>query len=191
MAYWPWLDYPGIPAEPARHYYSTSTTLSVVPSPAGRAIVSSQIGKAAPVILTTAVAEGEIVNDRPVTLLINASIDARFLYVKEWTWDGLSNQWTLANESGWVPFEAAANFEVTEDYFGKHGRYQWTLSDGDGVKYLGIWVADANGLASNVNEGNLVYTNRVSSRGQQLAAGQIGSIPGANQRQPTGGSQAW
>jgi hypothetical protein len=80
--------------------------------------------------------------------------------------------WALAHESGWVPFEAAADLDVWQDDSGKYGRYQWTLSEGDGVKYLGIWVADSSGQISNINEGNLIYTNLMSIGGQQLAAGQ-------------------
>jgi hypothetical protein len=107
-----------------------------------------------------------------VTLVVNASPDTHFLYVKEWTWNTSFDVWELAAESGWVDFQAGTGFEITEDAGGKYGRYTWTLSDGDGVKYLGIWVADANGQLSNLNEGNLFYTNLLSSGGQQLTAGQ-------------------
>lgn len=175
MAYWPWenryhLD--DFPAEPARHYYSTTTALTVLPGASTRAVAEGSVYQAVPRILDAAVVEGEIVSDPQVTLVVNAGPEARFLYVKEWTLDATLNTWTLARESDWVPFEAAAGFEVSQDAAGKYGRYRWTLSEGDGVKYLGIWVADADGQVSNVNEGNLVYTNLMSPRGQQLAAGQ-------------------
>jgi uncharacterized repeat protein (TIGR01451 family) len=169
MSYWPWdrsCD-PRVPPEPARHTYSTSTTLTVLPGASMQASAASL-----PQIMSAAVVEGEIVKDPQVTLLVNASPEARFLYVKEWAWDGTLNTWSLAHESGWVPFEAATGFVVSQDDLGKHGRYDWTLSQGEGVKYLGIWVADANGQISNLNEGNLIYTNLMSASGQQLAAGQ-------------------
>jgi uncharacterized repeat protein (TIGR01451 family) len=173
MAYWPWDEsLYGVPPEPARHYYSTTTTLTVLPGADQAVAAASASNSSAPHVLDAAVAEGDIVSDPQVTLVVNASPDTRFLYVKEWVWDADLNEWSLANESGWVPFEAGAGFELTQDASGKYGRYEWTLSEGDGVKYLGIWVADANGQTSNVNEGNMIYTNRMSVEGQQLAAGQ-------------------
>jgi uncharacterized repeat protein (TIGR01451 family) len=164
MAYWPWADVAGVPPEPARHYYSTTTTLTVFPN--------ASASQAAPQVLDARVVEGEIVNDSEVTLLVNANPEARYLYVKEWTWNATFDRWSPARESGWVPFEAATGFVVSQDAGGKYGRYDWTLSKGDGVKYLGVWVADADGQISNVNEGNLIYTNLMSGSGQQLAAGQ-------------------
>jgi uncharacterized repeat protein (TIGR01451 family) len=173
MAYWLWdQSVPGVPPEPARHYYSTTTTLTVVPGADLAVAAASASDSSAPRVLDAAVVEGDIVSDPEVTLVVNASPNTRFLYVKEWTWDADLNEWSLAGESGWVPFEAGAGFELTQDAAGKYGRYTWTLSDGDGVKYLGVWVADADGQTSNINEGNMIYTNRMSVEGQQLAAGQ-------------------
>ena len=173
MAYWPWdrtCD-PRVPPEPARYYYSTTTTLTVLAGASRRASAATA-NPGAPQIVGAAVVEGEIVGDPDVTLVVNASPEARYLYVKEWVWNGTLNMWSPARESGWVPFETAAGFSVSEDNIGKYGRYDWTLSEGDGVKYLGLWVADADGQTSNLNEGNLIHTNLVSASGQQLAAGQ-------------------
>jgi len=160
-----------VPPEPARHYYSTTTTLTVLAGASLRASAAAA-NPSAPQIVGAAVVEGEIVGDPDVTLVVNASPEARYLYVKEWVWNGTLNMWSPARESGWVPFETAAGFSVSEDNIGKYGRYDWTLSEGDGVKYLGLWVADADGQTSNLNEGNLIHTNLVSASGQQLAAGQ-------------------
>jgi len=168
MAYWLWdTSQPGIPPEPARHYYSTSTTLTVLPGAPVQASAASR-----PHIMVAAVAEGDIVGNPDVTLVVNASPEARYLYVREWVWNASLNNWSQAKESGWVPFETAAGLAVSEDESGRYGRYDWTLSDGDGVKYLGLWVADADGQISNLNEANLIYTNLLSPGGQQLAAGQ-------------------
>jgi uncharacterized repeat protein (TIGR01451 family) len=174
MSYWPWDSScdPRVPPEPARHYYSTTTTLTVLPGASIRASAATATSNpTAPQIINAAVVEGEVVGDPDVTLLVNASPEARLLYVKEWTWNSTFNMWSLAHESGWVPFEAAAGLAVSQDNIGKYGRYDWTLSEGDGVKYLGLWVADADGQTSNLNEGNLIYTNLVSAGGQQLASG--------------------
>ena len=172
MGYWPWEALPGVPPEPARHYYSTTATLTVLPSVAVRADAAATMSSASR-ILDAAVVEGEIVANPQVTLLVNATPEVRFLYVKEWVWDNALSRWSLARESGWVPFETAEDFEVSQDSAGKYGRYQWMLSEGDGVKYIGLWVADAAGQTSNVNEGNLIYTNLISAGGQQLPAGQV------------------
>jgi uncharacterized repeat protein (TIGR01451 family) len=169
MAYWPWEQMPGVPAEPARHYYSTTTTVIVLPAAPGLAAEAVPV---APRILDAAVVEGDIVDIPQVTILVNATPNARQLLVKEWTYDAAIDRWSLKRDSGWVPFEAAAGFEVFEDEAGRYGRYQWTLSAGDGVKYLGVWVADAAGNATNLNESNLIRANLLSAGGQQLAAGQ-------------------
>lgn len=165
MAYWPWLALPGVPAEPARHTYSTTTTLTVLPA-TGRSVAT------APRLLDAGVLEGAVVNDRQVTVVVNATPDTQYLYVKEWVWDVALDAWTLAQESGWTPFQNQTGLEVSEDGGGKYGRYTWALSEGDGVKYLGVWVADANGQVSNLNEGNLIATNLFGTGAQLLAAGQ-------------------
>ncbi len=174
MAYWPWdrtCD-SRVPPEPARHYYSSTTTLTVLPGAAMRASAAAATSSpTAPQIINAAVVEGDIVGDPDVTLLVNASPEARYLYVREWVWNGALATWSQAHESGWVPFEAATGFVVSQDNIGKYGRYDWTLSEGDGIKYLGLWVADADGQTSNLNEGNLIHTNLLSAGGQQLAAG--------------------
>lgn len=164
MTYYPWLNVLGVPAEPAHQYFSTTAILTVLPAGAA--------SPAAPRILDAAVTQGEVVNTQQVTLLVNASPEARYLYVREWVWDYDLGTWALAQESDWLPFETATGFEVSQDANGRYGRYQWTLSQGDGVKYLGVWVADVNGQISNLNEGNLVRTNLVSATGQAVNAGQ-------------------
>jgi uncharacterized repeat protein (TIGR01451 family) len=164
LAYWPWLNLPGVPDEPDRHAYATSTTVTVLPGQARQA--------GAPRITGAAVIEGSIVTEPDVTLLVHATPTTRFLYVKEWGWDHDTNTWKMAAESGWLPFEAADGLQVTLDGEGRYGRYAWTLSEGDGIKYLAVWVADAQGQMSNLNEGNLLHTNLLSTQGQQLVAGQ-------------------
>ncbi|MBC7251034.1 MAG: DUF11 domain-containing protein [Anaerolineae bacterium] len=150
--YWTWEDPYGVmPPAPASHYATTTTTLTV---PA-----DTSTPTAAPTILDAEVLEGAVVDNPDVTLFVETTPDAEFLYVKEWVWDTISDTWTLAQESGWVRFEEVDGFEVSEDAFSKRGRYRWTLSQGDGVKYLGVWVADGDGHVTNLNEANLIYTN--------------------------------
>jgi hypothetical protein len=168
---WPWAQLQGVPAEPAHYVYSTTTSFIV--QPASARLIGEATGLSdAPRILDTSVMEGQIVDDQDVTILVNASLNASSLYIKEWTWNSSLFTWTLAQESGWVPFSTSSTFTVTQDASAKYGKYAWRLSSGDGVKYLGVWVADSGGQTSNVNEGNLIYTNLMSNGGQSLSAGQ-------------------
>ena len=168
---WPWFQSQDVPPEPAHYFYSTTTNFVV--QPASDKLINEAMGQsAAPQILDTSVVEGQIVSDQNVTLLVNASLNANYLYIKEWTWNSSLYTWTLAQESGWVPFVASSTFTVTQDTSAKYGKYAWRLSSGDGVKYLGVWVSDSKGQTSNVNEGNLIFTNLMSNSGQSLSAGQ-------------------
>jgi hypothetical protein len=47
----------------------------------------------------------------------------------------------------------------------------WTLSAGQGVKYLGVWVADAAGNVSTLDENSLISVNRMDGS-QSLADGE-------------------
>ncbi len=168
---WPWFLSPDVPPEPAHYFYSTTT--SFVVQPAADKLFDEAMGQsAAPQILDTSVVEGQIVDDPNVTILVNTSLNANYLYIREWTWSSSLYTWTLAQESGWVPFIASSTFTVTQDESGKYGKYAWQLSSGDGVKYLGVWVSDSSGQTSNVNEGNLIFTNLMQNSGQSLSAGQ-------------------
>lgn len=93
---------------------------------------------------------------REVALRISAAADARWMYLREWKWDAARGAWGATQESGWLPYAAS---------------YPWTLSEGDGVKYLGAWLADAAGNVSVLDSRGLAFTNVLSSR-QSLADGQ-------------------
>ena len=93
---------------------------------------------------------------RDAMLRISAAADARWMYLREWKWDAGSGAWAAVQESGWVPYIAS---------------FPWTLSEGDGVKYLGIWLADAAGNVSTLDSRGLAFTNVLGSR-QSLADGQ-------------------
>jgi uncharacterized repeat protein (TIGR01451 family) len=180
LGHWPWGEelpeiQPYLPPKPESHSAVATTTLTVLTSTTTTALADAAAREAAgapPAIWAADVLEGEVVDDPQVTLFVEASPDAEFLYVKEWVWDTISDTWTLEQESGWVPFEEAVGFEVSENGFSKQGRCQWTLSDGDGVKYLGVWVADAEQQITNLNDANLIYTNLMGTGGQTLDAGE-------------------
>ncbi len=91
-----------------------------------------------------------------VRLGITAAPDARWTYVREWAPDPDTGAWKVAQSSGWIDYSDI---------------YTWTLSAGQGVKYLGLWVADAAGNVSPLDEHSLGFTNRVDGP-QFLANGQ-------------------
>ncbi|MBL7183042.1 MAG: DUF11 domain-containing protein [Anaerolineae bacterium] len=101
--------------------------------------------------------EGRPATDvREVQLRIGADTDARWMYLREWMWSADSGTWIAAQESDWLPYTPS---------------YAWTLSQGDGVKYLGVWAADAAWNVSALDRRSLTFTNLVESS-QFLAAGQ-------------------
>ena len=97
-----------------------------------------------------------VTNSRDVQLRLNADGETQRMYLREWTWGENEGTWIVAHESGWLPYSAS---------------YPWTLSEGDGVKYLGVWVADAVWNVSTLESHSLAFTNLLESR-QSLADGQ-------------------
>lgn len=91
-----------------------------------------------------------------VALRLLAAPDARWMYLREWTPDPTTGDWTVAGSSGWIDY--------TETY-------TWTLSAGQGVRYLGVWVADRARNISTLDEHSMVFVNRLDGS-QTLADGQ-------------------
>lgn len=91
-----------------------------------------------------------------VELSLLAAPDARWMYLREWTPDPATGDWTVAGGSGWIDY--------TETY-------TWTLSAGQGVRYLGVWVADTARNISTLDEHSMVYANRIDEN-QALVDGQ-------------------
>ncbi|MEZ4768050.1 MAG: hypothetical protein R2844_06435 [Caldilineales bacterium] len=103
-----------------------------------------------------ALGEKQAVVDPQIRLGIAAAPDARRMFVREWTPDPVSGDWTEVQSSGWIDFT---------------GTYTWTLSSGQGVKYLGLWVADGAGNISTLDEDGMVFVNRLDGP-QALADGE-------------------
>ncbi|MEZ4583948.1 MAG: hypothetical protein R3A10_20315 [Caldilineaceae bacterium] len=70
--------------------------------------------------------------------------DATRLFVREWAWDTTQERWAVRGESGWTTFSPTVN---------------WTLSADAGVKYVGVWLADAAGNVSTLRAESLVFAN--------------------------------
>ena len=82
--------------------------------------------------------------------------DATRLFVREWGWDAAQARWAVRGESGWTPFSPTVN---------------WTLSADAGVKYVGVWLADAAGNVSTLRAESLVFAN-VLEGAPSLAGGE-------------------
>jgi hypothetical protein len=98
----------------------------------------------------------QIADGAEVSLGIVAAPDARRMYLREWTLDPDSGDWTVARSSGWIDYSRTTD---------------WTLSSGQGIKYIGVWVADGAGNVSPPMEPNLAFVNRMDAS-QELAPGQ-------------------
>jgi hypothetical protein len=95
---------------------------------------------------------GQVVTQTAALLGMTAAADVQRMYLREWTL-GADGAWNVAQGSGWIAY--------TESY-------TWPVSAGQGVKYIGVWVADTAGNISTLDEGSLIFVNRVG--GAQLLA---------------------
>ena len=160
--YWEWIDDPeNFPPEPTHEYFITTNQIAV-----------SAASHQKPTLIGASIQQGAAVSSPRITLDVNAAPGATHLYVKEWSWDAAGAQWQLNQESGWLPLAPSEDMDI--QVYPDHTRalVDWTLAPGDGVRYIGLWVADGDGDSSNLNEGNLLSTNLVSDEMQSLSSGQ-------------------
>ena len=103
---------------------------------------------------------GPATNHRQTQLLItkdgSAVTDARWMFLREWTLDTSDGTWTAVQESGWLPYSPTV---------------PWSLSQGDGAKYMGVWLADAEGNVTVLDFKSLALTNLLEGS-QTLTDGQ-------------------
>ena len=78
------------------------------------------------------------------------------MYLREWAPDPVTGAWKVTQNSDWIDFSPT---------------YTWKLSAGQGVKFVGVWVADAAGNVSTLEEAAMTFVNRVDAS-QALADGQ-------------------
>jgi uncharacterized repeat protein (TIGR01451 family) len=98
----------------------------------------------------------QAVDGPEVSLGILTAVDARWMYLREWAPDPITGDWTVEQDSGWIEYSR---------------NHTWTLSSGQGVKYLGVWVADLAGNVSTLSEQSLTFVNRIDVS-QVLADGE-------------------
>jgi hypothetical protein len=91
-----------------------------------------------------------------LSLPMVAAPDASRMFLREWVPDPISGDWTVAQNSGWIDYSP----ELT-----------WALSAGQGIKYIGVWVADEAGNVSTMTEHSLTFVNRLDAS-QALVNGQ-------------------
>lgn len=103
----------------------------------------------------TVFASKKLVTDPVEHLSILSTEDALWMYIREWSLNPMTGNWTVSQNSGWVAYQPEIDV---------------ALSEGHGVKYLGVWVMDAAGNTSTLDEGSLVFSNRVDGA-QALASG--------------------
>jgi hypothetical protein len=149
-ASWPNVDLLELEDQQRFRYYETGATasadLQVDPLlPVGKDVT-------APRVSLTILDEWGAAGAR-VDLALRADADASLMYLREWTLDPESKKWTVARDSGWIPYAPALT---------------WELSNAGGVKYLGAWVRDAAGNGSTLDEASLDFTNRLIEDGMAV-----------------------
>jgi uncharacterized repeat protein (TIGR01451 family) len=90
----------------------------------------------------------QVVEGSEISLAIQAAPDATRMYVREWAPDPATGAWIVKRNSGWIKYSA---------------NYTWGLSSGQGVKYVGVWVADGAGNISTLDEHSLIFVNRMDA----------------------------
>jgi uncharacterized repeat protein (TIGR01451 family) len=153
-AFWPNTE--SLPAEQRQVFLDHERTVVVSATVAVNPDLAASTDVTPPwaslTILTTSQYK-QIAEGPEVVLSIVAAPDARWMYVREWTPDPTTGMWTVAQSSGWIGYSPS---------------YTWTLSAGQGVKYLGVWVADGARNVSVLDEGSLAFVNRID--GSQVLA---------------------
>lgn len=99
---------------------------------------------------------GQVVDAPQVAFAIAAAADARWMFLREWTPDPTTGAWVAVQSLGWIDLQST---------------YTATLTAGLGVRYIGVWVRDAAGNVSTLDEGGMIFVNR-GNDSQALADGQ-------------------
>ena len=151
-AFWPNTDL--LPEAERQPFLAREQTVTATAQVAVDPALAAGADRTRPWALLTAGAQ--MATGAQVALGIPAADDARLMLLREWTPDPRTGAWTVRQDSGWLPYERAL---------------EWTLSAGQGVKVLGVWVADGAGNVSALDEGALAVVNRLDGA-QVLADGE-------------------
>jgi uncharacterized repeat protein (TIGR01451 family) len=152
-AFWPNTDL--LPADQRQEFLDKEQTVTVEASVAVDPGLPAGADRTPPWVIL--VPSAQQTTDGPEVMLgIPAAQDAARMYVREWTLDPITGKWIVAQNSGWMAYARMTT---------------WTLAAGQGVHYLGVWVADSAGNVSILNELSLPWVNRMDAS-QSLAAGE-------------------
>jgi hypothetical protein len=154
-AFWPNTDV--LPPEQRQRFLDREQRVTLEATMQVDGALPPNADVARPLAALTPLAQGkQVIEIAELPLQILASGDARRMYLREWTLDPQSGAWRIAHSSGWIGY--------TE-------HFTWTLSAGQGVKYVGVWVADAANNVSALTEASLTFVNLVDGA-QTLADGE-------------------
>ena len=152
-AFWPNTDL--LPEADQKQFLDREQTVVAT----NRIVVNPKLAAGADLVSPWVVAlapSRDLATGPEVPLSIIAAADARRMYLREWAPDPVTGAWKVVQNSGWIDFSPT---------------YTWKLSAGQGVKYVGVWVADAAGNISTLEEPATPFVNRVDEN-QVLADGQ-------------------
>lgn len=144
-----------------------SATLTI-----GGANVTASVDETAQ-LLSAWVQEGQITTSRDVTISLDATLAAKYLRVVEWKWDNATGMWVEAQDRGLLSLDNdTPDLTVIQGEVHLNAALNWQLSAGDGAKYLGVFVGDAEQHMTPLNKDNLIWVNLMDANGQTVEAGE-------------------
>jgi hypothetical protein len=153
-----WPITPSCPANALPGFQEFQTTVAVTTTLAVNPSLSPGVDMLPPASPFLTIKAGQVTHSRDVALSIQPTVSQsaglQWMYLREWTWSYAEGRWVVAQESGWLPYAST---------------YPWTLSAGDGVKYLGVWGVDEAWNISSLDQSSLAFTNLL--QGSQFLAG--------------------
>ncbi len=102
-----------------------------------------------PLVKRIVIGEQDVLTSPTTTLHISATdnVSVSQMFIREWRLVTTPfPQWTVVQSSGWVPYQPD---------------YPWTLTDHDGVHFVGVWVADASHNISRIDRSALDFASLV------------------------------
>ncbi len=102
-----------------------------------------------PVVDSLTIGDQDVLNNPVVILHISAfdNVSVSRMLIREWEWTTEDwPRWRAVQSSGWIPYQSDM---------------PWTLSDGDGAHYVGVWVADEAGNRSRLDGRSLDFASLV------------------------------
>jgi hypothetical protein len=151
-AFWPIA---GLTPEQSQPFRDREQTVVASAALAVNPVLSADADVTPPWVHVTRLS-GQVVDAPQVAFAVAAAADARWMFLREWTPDPTNGAWTPVQSLGWIDLQTT---------------YTATLTAGLGVRYIGVWVRDAAGNISTLDDGGMILVNR-GDGSQTLADGQ-------------------